>query len=239
MKKLLFLLIVPALTISAQDKLIQIDGKTLETKIVEVASTYIKYKLFSEINSPIYIVEKSKVSAIIRQNGSKEVFNTISKDKSNNNHNKNKFTLFVEGNLEYNGIRENYIGISVVPGITFNNRFFIGLGRGLFIEKYHNNYWQYKKKPNVVLPVFINTRLYFLKSKVSPLLDLNGGINIKTEELAYNDSVIDPFFEGGIGVSFQLKRKLGIYFIGAVHSQPYYGSDEWESSGILKLGLKF
>jgi len=65
-----------ALTTKAQDQLFKKDNSKLLVKITEVSPDEIKYKLFNNLNGPIYVVNKSEVSLLIYENGQHEVINT-------------------------------------------------------------------------------------------------------------------------------------------------------------------
>ena len=45
----------------AQDKIYRQNGKIIEAKIIEVGSGEIKYKEFSNLNGPIYVLESDRI----------------------------------------------------------------------------------------------------------------------------------------------------------------------------------
>ena len=63
-----------ALTLKAQDKLFKTNGEVLETKIMEIGSTEVKYKVFANLNGPVYNIPKSLVLKIVYENGQTENF---------------------------------------------------------------------------------------------------------------------------------------------------------------------
>jgi hypothetical protein len=75
MKKILFLFLFlcPALA-SAQDVIVKKDGSTIISKVLEITSTEVKYKKFSNQTGPTYSISKSDVQAINYDNGEKEDF---------------------------------------------------------------------------------------------------------------------------------------------------------------------
>ena len=57
----------------AQDQLYKKDNSKLLVKVLEIGSSEIKYKLFDNLNGPIYTELKSSISLIIYENGKHEV----------------------------------------------------------------------------------------------------------------------------------------------------------------------
>lgn len=66
---LLFLGIINA---KAQDKIYKTTGEVLETKVLEIGSTEIKYKVFANLNGPTYSIPKNQVLKITYENGTTE-----------------------------------------------------------------------------------------------------------------------------------------------------------------------
>ena len=58
----------------AQDKIHKSDKTVIEAKVVEISDADIKYKKFSNLSGPSYIIPKKEVSMILYENGEKEVF---------------------------------------------------------------------------------------------------------------------------------------------------------------------
>ena len=77
MKKLLFLLSIVSLNVSAQDIIVKKDGSTIMSKVLEVNQNEIKYKKHSNQNGPIYTISKSDILSINYENGEKDVFGNI------------------------------------------------------------------------------------------------------------------------------------------------------------------
>jgi|GEM_PF-5484206 len=77
MKRLLIIaLLSMAGIVHAQDQLFKKDNTKLLVKITEVSPEEIKYKLFSNLSGPVYVINKSEVSLIIFENGQHEVIST-------------------------------------------------------------------------------------------------------------------------------------------------------------------
>ena len=76
MKKLLrltvILLFASATIATAQDKVYKTNGEVLETKVIEIGSTEIKYKVFANQNGPLYTIGKDQVLKIVYENGTTE-----------------------------------------------------------------------------------------------------------------------------------------------------------------------
>lgn len=65
---------ITALTAHGQDILVMTDGSNIEALVSEVASSYVKYKMFDYLDGPVFTVEKDRISHIRYQNGSIDVF---------------------------------------------------------------------------------------------------------------------------------------------------------------------
>ena len=60
--------------VSAQDVIITREAKRIEAKIIEVSSTEIKYKEFSNQDGPTFVLNTTEINTIIYKNGSVKVF---------------------------------------------------------------------------------------------------------------------------------------------------------------------
>lgn len=70
----LFVMMLSAIVADAQDVIVKKDGSIILSKVLEVNSSDIKYKKFSNLNGPTYSVEKAEVLSINYENGEKDVF---------------------------------------------------------------------------------------------------------------------------------------------------------------------
>ncbi len=66
------LLFISTMVATAQDKIYKNNGEVLETKVVEVGTTEIKYKVFINLNGPVYTIGKNQVFKIVYENGTTE-----------------------------------------------------------------------------------------------------------------------------------------------------------------------
>lgn len=70
---LVFLLLLCSANVSAQDVIVKKDGSTIVCRVVELTSTEITYKKWSDLNGSNYVMDRSLASAINYENGKKEV----------------------------------------------------------------------------------------------------------------------------------------------------------------------
>lgn len=73
-KLLLFLMLLSATNAFAQDVIVKKDGSTIVSKVIEITSTEVKYKKFSNLNGPTYTIAKTELQAINYEDGEKEMF---------------------------------------------------------------------------------------------------------------------------------------------------------------------
>ncbi len=84
MKKIILLLLIFVSVITkAQDQLFKKDNSKLEVKILEITPTQVKYKLFSNPDGPLYVINKNEVALIIYKNGQHEAFKDAPKENTN------------------------------------------------------------------------------------------------------------------------------------------------------------
>lgn len=82
MKHLLFLMLFCcAVCVSAQDVIVKKDGSTVVCRVLEVKSSEVVYKLWTERNGSSYIMDLSLVSSINYESGKKESFSDITENK--------------------------------------------------------------------------------------------------------------------------------------------------------------
>lgn len=77
---LLFILLFTCFSGFSQDKIIKKGGETLEVKILEISPNEIKYKLVSDPDGPIYIIDKDRIKEVLYENGRKEIYESILTD---------------------------------------------------------------------------------------------------------------------------------------------------------------
>ena len=75
MKKVLLLsMLLTATCTFAQDVIVKKDGSTILSKVIEIGTSEVKYKKFTNQKGPTYSIRKSDVRAINYENGEKETF---------------------------------------------------------------------------------------------------------------------------------------------------------------------
>ena len=77
MKKILLLLILAftSLYVNAQDKMTFTSGKSLYIKVIEISATDVKYRMFDDLQGPIYQEKLSNIYYIKFYNGEMRLFN--------------------------------------------------------------------------------------------------------------------------------------------------------------------
>jgi hypothetical protein len=80
---ILLLCLLFAYNAKSQDLIIQKDGDEIKSRVLEVNLEIIKYKKFDNLNGPTFEISKSDVFIIKYENGTKDVFNVVEKNKKN------------------------------------------------------------------------------------------------------------------------------------------------------------
>lgn len=93
MKRILFLLmLLSATSVFAQDVIVKKDGSTILSKVIEIGTSEVKYKKFSNQNGPTYTIRISDLLSINYQNGEKEEFSNTTNTGTSNDYMRNQFT---------------------------------------------------------------------------------------------------------------------------------------------------
>ena len=90
MRKLLLVfafILCCGITVSAQDLITKKDGTDIQAKILEVTSTEVKYKKYSNLEGPTFTLLKSDILIVRYENGENEVFNDSQKASALNTSN--------------------------------------------------------------------------------------------------------------------------------------------------------
>lgn len=139
----LFLLF--SVTLFAQDIIVQNNGNTILSKVIEIGSTEVKYKKFSNLNGPTYTIAKAEILVINYENGEKESFTNAQSPSSvvkTNNIGKRMLSdnelLKVDKNLRITNenvkkLRRNAVIVGVIG---------LGVGTALILkENAESGYW--------------------------------------------------------------------------------------------------
>lgn len=92
------------ITVTAQDIITTKDGDDILAKILEVTTTELKYKKYSNPDGPTFTISKSDVLIVRYENGEKEVF----KDTPKNNSYKQNATQPVREGMRYSEYKSLY-----------------------------------------------------------------------------------------------------------------------------------
>lgn len=77
-----FVMLFSASMLYAQDVITLRTGETINGKVAEVGTTEIKYYKSSNINGPLYVVNKTDISQVVYENGTKDVFTTATQPQT-------------------------------------------------------------------------------------------------------------------------------------------------------------
>jgi len=77
---LLFLFAFASTVLNAQDIIVKQNGDELQSKVIEINDTEVKYKAFDNLDGPLYVIKKIDIFMIKYQNGTKEIFTNRSTD---------------------------------------------------------------------------------------------------------------------------------------------------------------
>lgn len=86
---LVLTIIIAVIYCKAQDVIVKKDGSTIISKVLEIDDTNVKYKKYSNLKGPLYVIKKVEILSINYQNGEIEKFddNVLPDYQRNNNKN--------------------------------------------------------------------------------------------------------------------------------------------------------
>lgn len=139
MKKIAIILLITGFSFIAQlsfsqDIILLKNGSELKAKVLEINPLQIKYKMFSNINGPTYVVNKSDVVRITYEDGTADVFQIVDNTKKTEktpldfDPNVIRFHFF---DVVYSDFTVSYerivasgkLGIQIPVGIGFNSNY--------------------------------------------------------------------------------------------------------------------
>lgn len=127
----LFFVVLFGLKLDAQDALFLKDGSVVQSKIIEITPSEIKYKKFSYLDGPTIVIPKSEVEKVTYQDGTEELINKESSDNKNNQLEK-QYKLYNPYIFVFGGTLSNTYGGNFGKTFTAEGMQF-GLGHdGLF-----------------------------------------------------------------------------------------------------------
>ena len=116
---LLIFLILSFVFTKGQDQLFKKDNTKLEVKVFEVSPTQIKYKLFSNPDGPLYVINKNEVALIIYKNGQHEAFKDLPVENTNTNVPDNSYEIAVAERNEAE--QKKFLELTQKDNIAFCN----------------------------------------------------------------------------------------------------------------------
>ena len=149
-KVLLFLMLLSATSVFAQDVIVKKDGTTILSKVVEIGSAEVKYKKFSNQNGPTYTITKAEIQAINYENGEKDTFTdavvTQPQQQQQNYDFGNYSAQVAEGIAAGNRLQKEKLLASAkswrtVGKVWYWVNFLGGIGTGLLIADNSTGYW--------------------------------------------------------------------------------------------------
>ena len=203
--------LIGIISLNAQDVIVLRDALEIESKILEIDGTNVRYKKWDNPNGPTYNVPKEKVLLIRFANGTKEGFDNNAEDKGENIVIHNNERPFIKKTCFQGYIyAEYYIGkfmkgidLSICTGSRINDYVFVGLKSGFcFLLDIKQ----------VLIPVNLNLNIYFpINKTVHPLIHISQGFEINNgspiEDYSYNyiGHKSRIIYSGKIGVGFDIK----------------------------------
>jgi hypothetical protein len=211
-----------------QDIITKKNGVDIKSKVIEVSIDFVKYKKYENLDGPIYTLFIKDIIIIRYENGSKDLFNGISKIIDTNrvkyfNPKSSTFNLFEissfynsepgifidydfdpsrQGN-SYTNYYKNPISFKFLKGYNFNEQFALGLGVEYTIIDRFNFF-----------TIGSEFFYYTSKNRSSPFINLNYGVfRFVNDEM--NNGSFSESFGGKVGYKFSLNKgalQLGFGF---------------------------
>jgi hypothetical protein len=133
------ILFISFLTSFSQDKIYRQNGEIIKAKVLEIGTSEVKYKDFSNLDGPVYVIETERIKKIEFENGKIEKFNFTIGDKE------------LYGNQLHKAVKFDFLGPllgyaqfgfekSIAPGRGYELTLgIIGLGKSQSLEYYYGN----------------------------------------------------------------------------------------------------
>lgn len=152
-------------------------------------------------------------------------------------------------NKNYSALRLSYIG-----GMRFNDYFFAGAGAGLDIgvSNTTKGEWWTIDPPmqTIAIPLFVNLKGYFTKTKVAPYLSFSAGarlskkkcVSVVNYDIRYG--AFKPFFEVAAGVNYRKSADRNYtfqfgYYTHNIDFEYFAGRVTWNSGFSMSVGMTF
>ncbi len=186
MKKFILFIafLIAILSLNAQDIIIMRDASEVESKVLEIDETNVKYKKWDNPDGPTYTVQRDKILFIRYENGTKEVFNNLETPKTENK----------ESVSDNHSIGRNFIPKPCFQGYIYTDYYVGKLMQGIDLNfnvgSRINDYVSVGFKSGfsflfgvkqVLVPVHVDLRLYYPISKdIHPFIHISQGFEINT-----------------------------------------------------------
>lgn len=250
MKKILFITVIlfAAVTSFSQDILVMQNGDEIQTKILEVNDSQVKYKLFDDLEGSIYIINRADAFKIKYESGSESVLNEhkMVDAVEENLPSKRRVGLAVRPEIgglliTENGIPEATKSADFSVNIVYQirNKISMGIGAAYDITTDAGHF----------VPVYFNLRGYFSDRLSCAYYDIRVGYAIPakkrvTEYITYIDNQVitdysvvkikGEYLRLGFGAdiyNFSLGANIGLCARSLEHYTQYDGGNIVRTSG--------
>lgn len=247
----ILIVVVSSIGLFGQDKIYLNSGESLDAKVLEILPTEVTYKKWSNIEGPIYHINKSEITIIVYENGDSDNFNadrqmeveplTTIKSKSNNTVKRKSFKSLNRFNLALVGVDLNLIYFPMISYEKINGRQGVEFsydGRSLYTSAFIVNLNRFGVASNL-----------YSKNKGQSGQGLYGGFHVNLALIDYTDLTLFtydnsiyniPALDIGCrgGVQIPLTKKLGINFrgmLGILVSNSSYNGVYYDLQGVVNL----
>lgn len=195
----------------SQDILTTIDGKTLECKVLEIEPPKLKYRLKSQPNGPVRIIQFSNILKVKYADGTEEVFNEKTEKKINSNNDLKKSVEMLREFRTFSiGFSPNFIAsTNVYPGGMFclglemqPVPFRFLLDASATVPDAGFNYYTFNLNLQYVFRL--------AKGKIELFTELGGGIYHNPSFYRYK--VTTALINIGAGLDYRFSNLFSIYF---------------------------
>ena len=231
----ILIVVVSSIGLFGQDKIYLNSGESLDAKVLEILPTEVTYKKWSNIEGPVYHINKSEITIIVYENGDSDNFNvgrqvevgpfTTVKSKSNNTVKSRSEKSHNRFNLAVFGVEA---GLIFLPMISYEN---IKGGKGLEFAYDGRSLWFSGGTEYLTVNRFGIGNNWYSKEEGKGIY---GGLHTNFAIIDYTDyrnnieiqniPALDLGFRGGVQIG--LTKRLGMNFrgiIGGLISQSYVG----------------
>lgn len=208
-KSFMSLIVFFAANTFAQDIIVKKDGSTIMSKVLEIGTSEIKYKKFSNKQGPTYTIATTDVMAINYENGEKEDFqktkeeNTISQEI---NSKETSTETIVEQKANTKEIRLD-IGTEIpLQNINYVKAADLSIGQSVNFRVSRDI-----KVDNVVLiPYGTTVKGFVYQAKKSSSFGTKGKLGIRIDKIALPDGKMIPVNDGDIYVTGKNRTALSV-----------------------------